>query len=435
MSYRVYEEVRINVNWGRASYAPGMNFGRHLSAALSLLLIAILPSISNAATVKPGMPCKKMGAMMHSAGDKLVCKRISNKLVWSVVKNSPIKPAPVSPVGNPSPTSEPSAQPAPMKTPEPQKTPEAEPTGPASPITFDNLDVKWTSVVARAHLLSEFAKLPIPESKIKVISGPTVVTEQLEEERRLLLIAERMFSKYYSPNLYQVIYFSEKDGAWADQALRTYGGSYPNSISQEILNWPVACNFAFATIGKQSPIYYQCMDTRGRSINDKQTPIHEYFHLVQQKYQTNSLPCWLLEGSATYFGVALGIDGTDPSGKSGNIFLNNLSYAYNPGGSYKNSPNSRMHNLVQSDDGVLKLMTELELIPSRPEHNCISLGAYTAGGIATEVLIATKGLSVYMEFMGLLRNGKDWRENFLSAYGITPSEFYSKISPYLRSRI
>jgi len=423
------------MTWSGARYAPGMIFGKHLSAILALLLIATLPNISTAATIKPGMPCKKLNAISQSAGSKLVCKKIGKKWVWSVVKISSIKALPIAPVEGLTPAPVPTAQPVPTKTPEPLKTLDVEPTGPASPITFDNLDVKWTSVVARAHLLSEFAKLPIPESKIKVISGPTVVTEQLEEERRLLLIAERMFSKYFSPDLYQVIYFSEKDGAWADQALKTYGGSYPNSISQEILRWPAACNFAFATIGKQSPIYYQCMDTRGRSINDKQTPIHEYFHLVQQKYQMNTLPCWLLEGSATYFGIALGVDGADPTGRSGNTFINNLSYAYNPGGSINSPPNTRMHDLVQSEDGVLKLMTGLELIPSRPEHNCISLGAYTAGGIATEALIATKGLSVYMEFMGLLRNGKDWRENFSSAYGISPTEFYMKLAPYLKSRI
>ena len=261
-----------------------------------------------------------------------------------------------------------------------------------------------------------------------------MVISQLDEEKRLLAIAETLFSKYYQPSSYQIVFFSEKDGAWADQALATYGGSYSSLVS-EIAKWPNGCNFAFATTGKKGPIYYQCMDTRGRGDNDKQTAIHEYFHLVQQKYKSSSMACWLLEGSATYFGVALGVDGADTSGVTGRRFIQQLAYQYNPGGTSNNPPNTRMRGLADTTEGVVKLMTDLELQPRSPQDNCLTLGAYSGGHIATEALIAVKGFTVYMTFLESLKNGKEWQENFQIIFGISTQEFYKKLAPYFKTRI
>jgi len=393
------------------------------ASLLALTLIFLVPGISQAATPKVGAKCTKL----NSASGTLICKKIGGKLVWQkrvIVKAAPA-PSP-SPIAAPTPT--------PILTPTPTPTPTPEPTGPSSPITFDNLDLKWTSIIARNELNAQIAKLTTPKSTVEIISGPNVVASQLEEEKRLLSIAETLFSKYYQPTSYQVVFFSEKDGAWADQALATYGGSY-GSLVTEIAKWPNGCNFAFATTGKKGPIYYQCMDTRGRGDNDKQTAIHEYFHLVQQKFKNGSMACWLLEGSATYFGVALGVDGADTSGATGRKFIQQLAYQYNPGGSPSNPPNTRMRDIAQTTEGVVKLLTDLELQPRSPQDNCLTLGAYSGGHIATEALIAVKGFTTYMTFLESLKNGKEWQENFQINFGISTQEFYKKLAPYFKTRI
>jgi len=393
------------------------------ASLMALALIFLVPGISQAATPKVGAKCIKL----NSASGSLICKKVGGKLLWQkkvVVKAAPA-PSP-SPIATPTPT--------PILTPTPTPTPTPEPTGPSSPITFDNLDLKWTSIIARNELNAQIAKLTTPKSTVEIISGPNVVASQLEEEKRLLSIAETLFSKYYQPTSYQVVFFSEKDGAWADQALATYGGSY-GSLVTEIAKWPNGCNFAFATTGKKGPIYYQCMDTRGRGDNDKQTAIHEYFHLVQQKFKNGSMACWLLEGSATYFGVALGVDGADTSGATGRKFIQQLAYQYNPGGSPSNPPNTRMRDIAQTTEGVVKLLTDLELQPRSPQDNCLTLGAYSGGHIATEALIAVKGFTTYMTFLESLKNGKEWQENFQINFGISTQEFYKKLAPYFKTRI
>ena len=386
---------------------------------MAMTLILLVPGISQAATPKVGAKCTKV----NSTSGTLICKKVGSKLLWQKKVIAKVTPAPSpSPIATPTPT------------PTPKPTPTPEPTGPSSPITFDNLDLKWTSMVARNELSAQIAKLTTPKSTVEIISGPTVVASQLEEEKRLLSIAETLFSKYYQPTSYQVVFFSEKDGAWADQALATYGGSY-GSLVTEIAKWPNGCNFAFATTGKKGPIYYQCMDTRGRGDNDKQTAIHEYFHLVQQKFKNGSMACWLLEGSATYFGVALGVDGADTSGATGRKFIQQLAYQYNPGGSPSNPPNTRMRDIAQTTEGVVKLLTDLELQPRSPQDNCLTLGAYSGGHIATEALIAVKGFTTYMTFLESLKNGKEWQENFQINFGISTQEFYKKLAPYFKTRI
>ena len=384
---------------------------------MAMTLIFLVPGISQAATPKVGAKCTKV----NSTSGTLICKKVGSKLLWQKKVIAKVTPAPSpSPIATPTPT--------------PKPTPTPEPTGPSSPITFDNLDLKWTSIVARNELNAQIVKLTTPKSTVEIISGPTVVASQLEEEKRLLSIAETLFSKYYQPTSYQVVFFSEKDGAWADQALATYGGSY-GSLVTEIAKWPNGCNFAFATTGKKGPIYYQCMDTRGRGDNDKQTAIHEYFHLVQQKFKNGSMACWLLEGSATYFGVALGVDGADTSGATGRKFIQQLAYQYNPGGSPSNPPNTRMRDIAQTTEGVVKLLTDLELQPRSPQDNCLTLGAYSGGHIATEALIAVKGFTTYMTFLESLKNGKGWQENFQINFGISTQEFYKKLAPYFKTRI
>lgn len=404
---------------------------RWIHGVLAFSLILGVSGVSQASAATLGSKCKKA----NTTSGQLVCKKVGGKLIWQkkVVKTPKPKPSRQPSIPTPAPSPSPTST-APTPAPVPTPAPTPEPTAPPAPITFDNLDQKWTSVVARNELNSQLSQLTQPRSVVEIISGPNVVASDLEEEKRLLAIAERMFSKYFQPQSYQVVFFSEKDGAWAEQALQTYGGGFPTKIEDEIKKWPNGCNFAFATVGKKGPIYYQCMDTRGRGINDKQTAIHEYFHLVQQKFQDGPMACWLLEGSATYFGVALGVDGSDSSGAAGSKFIQQLAYQYNPGGSASNPPNRRMRDLVQSVEGAIKVLTDLELQPRGPQDNCLSLGAYSAGHIATEALIAVKGFTTYMSFLDSLKNGRDWRTNFELAFGISTQEFYKKLAPYLKSR-
>ena len=397
------------------------------SKKISLLLAAGLllgvPAISQGSVAKVGAKCTKVNAVSGS----LICKKVGNKLVWQ--KKVVAKPSPsASPTASAIPTPSPSASSTPTPTPTP------EPTGPSSPITFDNLDLKWTTLVARQNLAQDFSKLSQPKSTAIFHIAPNVREDLVTEEKRLIAIAERMFSGYFSPTKYDIVMYSEKDGTWADQEIANLV-NFPPTISKDIASNPRECNSAGALINKDGgPVYQMCIDTGGRGINDKQTSIHEYFHLVQFKHSLFDMACWMVEGSATYFGVALGVDGTDSTGKSTTTFLNQLVGQYNPGGPRNGGSASKLREKLSTDSGLLEVLHALEVKPDQTV-DCPSLGAYSVGAVVTEALIAVKGYKTYMDFVATFPAKNDWKLEFKKAYGLTPDEFYLKLAPYLRARL
>lgn len=388
------------------------------------MLLAI-PSISQGGAAKLGATCTKLNSISGS----LVCKKTGNKMTWQRrVTAKPTSTPTTRPTSSPTPEITPTASATPTPTPTP------EPTGPSAPITFNNLDLKWTAAVARQNLAEEFAKLSQPKSTAIFHIAPNVREDLVAEEKRLISIAERMFSGYFSPAKYDIVMYSEKDGAWADQEIANLV-NFPPTISKDIASNPRECNSAGALINKDGgPVYQMCIDTGGRGINDKQTSIHEYFHLVQFKHSLFDMACWMVEGSATYFGVALGVDGTDPSGKSTTTFLNQLVGQYNPGGPRNAGSASKLREKLSTDSGLLDVLHALEVNPDKTV-DCPSLGAYSVGAVVTEALIAVQGFKTYMDFVATFPAKNDWKLEFKKAYGLTPDEFYLKLAPYLRARL
>jgi hypothetical protein len=148
-----------------------------ISVVLTAALLLGLPAISQGAAAKLGAKCAKI----NSTSGSLICKKSGNKLTWQ--RKVVAKPTPQPAI---SPTPSPSAQSTPTISPTP--TPAPEPTGPSAPITFDNLDSKWTASIARKNLADEYAKLTQPKSAAIYHVGPTVKEDLYAEEKRLLTI-------------------------------------------------------------------------------------------------------------------------------------------------------------------------------------------------------------------------------------------------------
>jgi hypothetical protein len=139
------------------------------------LLSALIPAWS-APTITPGAVCKKVGSTQTFKGKIYTCKKVGKKLIWN--KGEVLKQAAPLPTASPKPSLSPSptASPIPSISPTPiaSPTPTPMPTGPSAPITFDNLDLTWTSVVARQNLLAEYATLTQPKSTANFRIGPNV---------------------------------------------------------------------------------------------------------------------------------------------------------------------------------------------------------------------------------------------------------------------
>ncbi|NDB31537.1 MAG: hypothetical protein EB043_03795 [Actinobacteria bacterium] len=147
---------------------------------------------------------------------------------------------------------------------------------------------------------------------------------------------------------------------------------------------------------------------------------HEYFHLVQSNLtgkpgelpsqgfdsqSRNSIPAWLIEGSAEFVGfmvAAKSLKGNYLLGRS--AMLN-----YSPR-NYEVSANA---------------LKDYEVRIGR-EGDQTYIYPYHVGQVATEYIVASKGFQALLDIFISYSKTKNFDESFKSALGISKSEFYEK---------
>ena len=390
---------------------------------LSLGLLVPTTSALASAAPSPGSKCSKSGQTKIYKQRKFTCVKAGNKTVWN--KGVQVK---ISKPNNTQSNSSPK---------------DPSPTLPARPdrLTLDNLDPYWTQRIAMEKVNSYLRSLNAIKDVGKIISSPKTPKEYVQTERTLLDKSVTLWSKYFMNENMKIVIFTNEDSDWADSALIEHGGSFPNKVSDEIKKQSqFNCNFGFATLADQgrTPIYYMCNDLRGRKSSDTHNTPHEYFHLVQQKLVWangfQEFPVWLHEGSATFFGTAVGFFDDDPTGKKSLDFYKELYWQYDP-------DNTGVRNFERlkgvlssiSPEGAVKLYEPLEKTQTN-NSNLHLFGHYALGAIATEALVAVYGFETYMEFMQDFSKRNDWKANFENRFGLSIQDFYKKLAPYLRTK-
>jgi hypothetical protein len=358
-----------------------------------------------AATPKPGASCSKVSTTQTYGGKKYTCIAVGKKLVW----NNGVKL-----VSQPTPSSS------------------------APAISLDNLDPTWTLKVALANVQQKLASTPTTSLAPEMIYSPNTSSDEKALEQKLLVPAMRLFQEYFAPTKYQVVMFTNLDGTWADNALQTYGGGFPSKLSDEIARWSTNsnfCNFAFATqTSSRTPIYYECTDTRQmRNWSNYQNPPHEYFHLVQQHLAPVQMSEWLVEGSASFFGEAIGFANFSNPVQSKKDMNVNTSHDFDPDN--KGFDPNRFVNWAKTANAeevtrVFKMIEVNQL--SNGDGN--RLAYYSLGSIATEALVASFGVDGFMKIWPALASGASFESAFKTTFGITPDSFYAKLAPYLNKR-
>lgn len=299
-------------------------------------------------------------------------------------------------------------------------------------LSIDNLEYPLVGTAAFASVNQKLLDSPKLTIDAEFIVGPNVSESEVALEKELVDKSVRIFSEWFLPDSFRVVMFSEKDGEWGDKKLEEYGGSYFSTISKEIeagTSRGSPCNFAFATEARDgTPIYYGCTDSfRVREWIYQQTPPHEYFHLVQEQY--GDLPQWLLEGSATFFGAAIGYYDISPDGLNSKKLFRGTSGNFDPNneGTDENRLVNHLRTLTESES--LKMYQDLETFDWQDGDR---LSHYALGGLATEVLVGVWGLDTYMEMLeGTKERG--WKSSFKRTFGLTTDEFYAKLVPYLKA--
>ncbi len=150
---------------------------------------------------------------------------------------------------------------------------------------------------------------------IKYTTSPKVTAEMLAKQQRLIQRAADYWSFEYQPVGVNVLYFTESEGQWADDFMATQpnwsnnsGGTIQNRIKQS------GCGFAVAFKANGRQVFLQCLSETQTDLAYDQVGPHEYSHWVQYEIEANlfvRMPAWLVEGTANYYGIAIGLAEAD----------------------------------------------------------------------------------------------------------------------------
>lgn len=374
-----------------------------LTAALlisSLAISSLMAAPGFAAPKVAGATCVKAKATKVVGGKKYTCVRSGAKLIWN--KGVALKSTP---------------------------TPEA--TAPAQPLSFDNLDTKWVRKIAYSEINKGVAASQTFEPNITYVIGPSLTKERVDQEKAGLNRASNFFADVYKPAKVFIGYFTEKDVDWVDEAFCSKARYCPTGMAPKISNVIKAdapwCNSAQATMNLDGiPFFDQCLGAGSAELKNRQTGPHEYFHWVQSAYMNwNTTPNWFIEGSADYFGDALG--SWDGSALPKDMDEMQFTSSY---------------NWVQQDICPLATPTIEKIVncfkytyrqgtpPAAGSRWMLAHVSYYMGSQATEAMIAVKGLDVFKTFLKDLKTG-DFDTIFAKHYGLTVDEFYPKVAKYV----
>ena len=426
---------------------------KQVATLLTVVFLVSLSLTANAA-VKQGTTCKKLGLTSISSGKKYTCIRSGKKLVWDkgvlVTKASP-SPSPSSTLPITSPTT-PTFTPTPTPTPTASTSPSPAPTGPSQPITLDNLDPDWTSIVAYSKV-REFAKSQqLPNVQSNLILSPTVTERPYKQYIQGLEDIEKVLYPIFKNPKYSIVLFTEQDSEWIDQTQTRLMGNYLNNPTQQLQSYRIkqnGCNVG----GFYLPnIILFCVKQQSEldklptsSYSAAHAFPHEFFHLTQfTSTDFTSFPvlgtstlaekrfrsCWMDEGFATFYGFALGGSQIDPSGNSRLAFLNELTYSYDM---HRNQPVGSIKKLLMQNDA--KIVTSLYREVEPTIDSCTEVqNAYVFGELAAEALVASFGYESMTQFYLSVGQSGDWKTSFEKVFGLKVEDFYIKLTPYLASQ-
>lgn len=369
------------------------------SALIALLFLGLTPaSPAISATVKAGGSCTTLGKTATVANKKYTCIKSGRKLVWNKGVTVVAKP-------NPTPT--------------------------APTLSFDNLDVNWVRKVAWSQVHNGVLANSSFTPNITYVVGPSLSAERVNQEKTGLNRAATFWSDVFQPEKVFIGYFTEKDVSWVDQAMCSQAAYCPSGmspvISDIIKQNPNACTSAGATQNQNGiPFFHQCLGLQSENVKNRQTGPHEYTHWAQFKYlDWNSAPNWWVEGSAAYFGGTLGLyeNQTVPTALDQVVFQD----AYN----YVQQDLCPMNSVTSAEVVACLKFTYRQAAPPAPGTRfMLAHVSYYPGALATEAMLAVKGLTTFKNFMSDLKTDT-FDHVFFKHYGLKVDDFYEKVAVYI----
>lgn len=235
--------------------------------------------------------------------------------------------------------------------------------------------------------------------------------------------------------LIPIFFYTEKDAAWYKGRLINLGltideaAGKTKQVEDEIRRNGSHSNMAGMNLYHGISWMEFMIGTKQKlvDLNAVMSGPHEWSHFAQyQLIGSENLkyaPCWLMEGSAEFYGMMLGA-----SSKSTVISMRKrqLTEKYP-----KNFPGMK----DEVAKGWEQYLEENGPQVTNPKYDedCGINGTYPVGAAATEYLFSLKGHQGILEFMEQIGNRRDFKSAFQAVYGISWSVGKKQIANYIRS--
>jgi hypothetical protein len=268
----------------------------------------------------------------------------------------------------------------------------------------------------------------------KVVSAPTVSNKYKKALGQNIKKTISFWYEYVGQIDFTLVVFTEKDLLWLEKTKKYFGGDF--SIDDQMAEVTNTCTWAIATKTKNDePIIYLCTSSSGFSYEELQTFPHEYYHLVQ--FYTNpggstpAAPCWILEGSATYFGTAIGFFEKQKSYKT---FSRNFISSLLDHSSLGIEKAKKIIKGKNSNQTIKHIILPSEKLQWESSGSCYSAASYYVGGFITEYLIIKYGVEKFIELSLIEYASVNWKTEFERIYGFSVDKLYLSVVPYITSQ-
>jgi len=361
-------------------------------AFLSILSLS-LPLVPANAAVKAGSKCTKAGVKSVVNNKSYVCTKSGKKLVWKKVIQQTLPTEDVE-----------------------------------IPISIDNLDIKAVPKKAYANVVSALnSRTRSTYTPIKHV-GQNVKQSRMDQEVAGLNRAIDLWSPYFQPDVFQVIYVDKGDEQWLENKSIELGLNSmvpPGETWTDRMKMFNRCGFAMAGVARNIPTFVQCLEP-AYSGGHRQTGPHEYTHLFQRGVGGSNMyrMAWYSEGSASYFGWTLGFYPYDPNSIDRAGWLSTL---------FSNMDGNAKSDFESKD--LQRLKNRMQIIAQNSNAQSVSSTSYWAGGLATEVLVGVYGFDKFVEFTKNIQQNQDLSSLLMQTYGFNADYFYEKLAPYIWAHI
>ena len=394
--------------------------------AFSLLLVPT--QFLNAASVKAGASCTKLGQSQIINDYRFTCIKSGKKLVWNkgVAITKPIPTISPSPLPSPTPKPTPTPIPIPTPLPSPNSSSFVEPTPPSN---FQDLEQHidaipyWAWKKTRDELNAGIPNL----GNITVLIGPNTQPTQ-PDLKTWLEIASKLYGSFNQVKNLTVIEFAYSDIAWAESQYQllqdqSWRSDYLTKASHQCPDQ--RCRSAEAELNSKGDGIIMIgsialsdqpkdkVENPGRYNGTQQT--HEYIHTIQVVNTPNftyaMLPQWLQEGLAMGIAQAL-------SANSYKEYLDLRKIDYPELISMKPSYTAEwISNFLNPHPIFEKNADNWAYWRQFPNYRIYDIGALT-----NEILTSLKGPSAVMNLYVSVGKGSTFEQAFKDIFGLSWSD-------------